>query len=417
MKLLITMSVASVLFAIASCNQGLHASKDANSAKKSSASDYSQVDSNIIQNMNSFAFQLIQEIQTEVPDDKNMFVSPLSLHMDLGMLLNGSAGETYDEIVGAMNLKGQNLDKINGTYAALLSALPGADPKVSLGLYNSMWYKNGFKVNPSYNDRLETDFKAKIEGLDFKPGDEAVINKWASDKTNGKITQVIDKIKDDQVMFLLNALYFKGDWSIQFKKEKTTEMDFHLSNGETSQVKMMNNTDTFYHFIGEDYSAIRLPYGNGRFNMTVLLPKDNQSLNTVLSTFTLDKWTSLQENMKKSKVRIGLPRFTIPKFEIKLNAVLKKMGISSAFNGGAADFTKMASTKNLALSFIKQDSYLRVDEEGTEAAAVTTGGMTVTSMPMISSIICDHPFGIIISDQKTRAILFMGKIMAPASDS
>lgn len=293
--------------------------------------------------------------------------------------------------------------------------MPGADPKVKLGLYNSIWYKKAFPFKQDYLKSMQDNFEATVKALDFKPDDASYINDWASDKTNGKIKKVLDVIQPDDVMFLVNALYFKGDWSSKFDKDNTRAADFHLEDGSTKQVQMMHQSASFKHYSAADYTAIQLPYGNGQFSMTVILPKQGQTLNKVLAGLGSNDWANIQDNMVAGKINLGLPRFTIPTYEIKLNAVLEAMGMKAAFSSKTADFSKM-SAQDIYVSFVKQDTYLKVDEQGTEAAAVTTTGMVTTSVQIPQEMLCDHPFGIIISEKTSNTILFMGKIMDPDSE-
>lgn len=414
MHLFTGVSLFTAVILTAGCSKGLHTGETPSKTGEAPVQEI-KVSSAVVTNVNGFAFRLMNKIQETEPEQDNIFVSPLSLHMDLGMLLNGAEGNTYDEMAKLLDVNNLSLEDINKVYGTLLDKLPNVDPKVKLGLYNSVWYKKLIPFEPDYIKGLKDDFQAEVSGLDFKSTDTSYINKWVRDKTNNKIQKVLDKIDGQDVMYLLNALYFKGSWSTQFEKSKTIDADFHLENGQTSRVKMMNNTDDFFHYDGADYAAVRLPYGNGQFCMTIILPKEGKNIGELMTTFSETDWNQLQSGMIKGKVQIGLPRFTVPKYDIKLNDILKDMGMKSAFSDATANFKKMSKISGLFLSFIKQDSYLRVDEEGTEAAAVTTGGMVVTSMPIIPRIICDHPFGLVISEQTSNTILFMGRIMAPGT--
>ena len=400
--------------AFTGCSKGLHSG----GSEKQAPVKQISISSMVATHVNDFSFNLLHHIQADQSKENNFFISPLSLHMDLGMVLNGASGTTYDEMLQMMDLTGQSLDEVNQAYKTLLTELPDADPKVQLGLYNSVWYRKTFPFYTEYTKGLEKNFDATVTPLDFKPTDVSFINDWASRKTNGKITKVLDRIQDEDVMFLLNALYFKGDWTSKFDKAKTAPADFHLEDGSSKQVQMMHQQEAFEIYTAEDFMAVRLPYGNGQFAMTVILPSAGKKLDEVLSGIDGTQWETLKDNMAKREVNVGLPRFTIPAYSIKLNDVLQSMGMKSAFNSNSADLSKMAdiSEKRLFVSFVKQDTYLKVDEEGTEAAAVTTTGIGVTSAPIVSQFICDHPFGIIISEKTSNTILFMGKIMNPDSE-
>lgn len=396
------------------CSKGMHSGASDNSNQQAPVKEIS-ISPMVQASVNDFSFNFLQHLEANAPKNENFFVSPLSLHMDLGMVLSGAAGNTYDELLKVLDLDGKSLDQVNKAYKTLLDQLPGADPKVKLGLYNSIWYKKAFPFKQDYLKSMQDNFEATVKALDFKPDDASYINDWASDKTNGKIKKVLDVIQPDDVMFLVNALYFKGDWSSKFDKDNTRAADFHLEDGSTKQVQMMHQSASFKHYSAADYTAIQLPYGNGQFSMTVILPKQGQTLNKVLAGLGSNDWANIQDNMVAGKINLGLPRFTIPTYEIKLNAVLEAMGMKAAFSSKTADFSKM-SAQGVYVSFVKQDTYLKVDEQGTEAAAVTTTGMVTTSVQIPQEMLCDHPFGIIISEKTSNTILFMGKIMDPDSE-
>lgn len=413
MNRFITYSMIFSAFLFASCSKGLHAGGSASNGE----APVKEITINpmVATKVNDFSFNLLHHVEADQPKEENFFISPLSLHMDLGMLVNGSAGTTYDEMLKTLGLEGQNLDEVNKAYKTLLKDLPKADPKVKLGLYNSIWYRKPMAFKAAFVSSVKKNFEATVTPLDFKPEDVSVINGWAGDKTNGKVQKVLDVIQPEDVMFLLNALYFKGDWASKFDKAKTHSTDFHLENGSTKSVQMMYQTEKFKSYSTDDYTAVRLPYGNGQFAMTVILPAEGRKLNEVLAGLSSADWETIKDNMHESKINLGLPRFTIPAYEIKLNNVLKSMGMQSAFNNGA-DFSKMSDAGNLEVSFVKQNTYLKVDEEGTEAAAVTSTGITVTSVPIIKQVLCDHPFGLVIGEQTSNTILFMGKIMDPDAE-
>ncbi|HEU0228573.1 MAG TPA: serpin family protein [Arachidicoccus soli] len=400
------------------CSKQLHQST---STQEQSVVMPIQVPKVIAQNMSGFTFNFFKELQSTQSDSDNIFVSPLSLHMDLGMLLNGAAGNTYNQMTNALQLQNLSLAEVDSAYQTLLQDLPKADKQVQLGLYNSIWYRNSFSVEPNYMEQLKNYFDATIQGLPFVSSDADIINNWASDKTNGKIKNVIDKtdITAHSIMFLLNALYFKGNWSTQFDKSKTKDYTFHLENGNTKQVKMMMNTDTFHYSFTDNYKAIRLPYGNGQFSMFIILPNTGNTIADILNSMNASEWNNLQNNINIGKVQIGLPRFEISNYNINLINTLQKMGVTDLFSSSSADLTKINSNAlslELYVNLLKQFTYLNVDEQGTEAAAVTVGGIVTTSMPFPSpSIICDHPFGLIISERTSNTILFMGRIMNPNS--
>ncbi|SEJ69873.1 serpin B [Dyadobacter sp. SG02] len=362
----------------------------------------------------SFAFDFIHALQKTQSAEENFFVSPLSLHMALGMLLNGAEKETADEIQKALKMDAVALADLNAAYKTLINDLPVADSKVSLGLANSVWYRNGFSVEDDFQSVLKNSFESEVTGLPFDDAAKDRINKWASDKTNGKIQKVLDNIQPQHVMFLLNALYFKGDWQTRFDAKKTQDTPFRLENGQSKNVKMMFAGSDFKVGAGSNYDAVRLPYANGQFNMTLIIPKGQNTIDEALKGITGEGWSKLNGGMTERGITVGLPKFTLD-YSAQLKETLTGMGIKRAFEN-SAQLTKINKLAELYVDFVKQDAYLGIDEQGTEAAAVTTIGIGLTSAGSEPPrYICDRPFGLIISENTSNTILFVGRIKNPES--
>lgn len=373
-----------------------------------------QIPARISAGTNDFAFDFFKNLQEAETADGNLFVSPLSLHMALGMLLNGAENETATEILKTLKMEGVSLADLNDAYKTLLNDMPVADSKVTLGLANSVWFRNNVQVEIDFKNVLNKSFNADVTALEFNSAALNKINQWASDKTNGKIKKVLDQLDPSAVMYLLNALYFKGDWAAKFDSKNTQDKAFHLQTGTDKNVKMMYNNDDYAAGSFDKYLVAKLPYGNGQFEMTIILPKTGTSITDLLNSFTTAEWNKIQATTGKQKVNVGLPRFTL-NYTIQLNKTLAAMGLNKVFSN-AAEFGKISRSAATAVSFIKQDTYLGIDEKGTEAAAVTTIGMIGSPGPIEPlQIICDHPFGIIISEKTSNTILFMGRIMNPDS--
>ncbi|MCF2506640.1 serpin family protein [Dyadobacter sp. CY107] len=367
----------------------------------------------ISEGTNDFSFNFLHTLQQTQAPDGNLFVSPLSLHMALGMLLNGAEQETADEILKALEMEGVSLSDLNNAYKTLINDLPVADAKVNLGLANSLWYKSDFEVKPDFQSVLKNSFNAEATGLPFNNAAKDKINQWASDKTNGKIKQVIKEITPDHVMFLLNALYFKGDWKYQFDAKNTRDETFKLENGSGKPVKMMYAKSSFKNFSAAGYDMVQLPYANGQFNMTLLVPKGENTVNKMLTDFNSGDWERFRTGTSESNIEVGLPRFTL-EYSAQLKQTLEKMGIQKAFTS-AAELGKIHATADLFVDFVKQDAFLGIDEKGTEAAAVTSIGIGVTSVGPNQKIVCNRPFALIISENTSNTILFMGRINNPES--
>lgn len=358
-----------------------------------------------------FAFDLLQNINATESEEENIFVSPLSLHIALGMLLNGSEGETREGIIKAIRAEGLTPDDLNAAYQTLMRELPEADKKVQLALANSMWYREGFEVKNSFKQVLADIFSSQIYDEPFDGGTVKKINQWASDHTAGKIDQVIDQIDGGMVMFLMNALYFKGDWTHEFDKDKTQDWNFSLSSGGEKQVKMMFLEKELRNYSDDDFDVVELPYSSGQFNLTLFVPKSGKDIHSLLQEFDSHKWQTVQEGLHKGKTYVGLPKFTL-KYEIFLNEILSAMGMERVFTdqaelGGIAD-------ARILVSFVKQNTFLGIDESGTEAAAVTSIGIELTSVgPSRKTVIADKPFFFTISENTSNTILFTGRIMSP----
>ncbi|MBN8823983.1 MULTISPECIES: serpin family protein [unclassified Spirosoma] len=384
--------------------------KNSNLSPDTSTASELRVSAPFASQTTQFAFDVTKEVVAEEGQAKNVFISPLSLHIALGMILNGANGQTAQEIQKTLKLDTQTLADANKTYQNLMENLPGVDSKVTLGLANSVWYRNTFAVENSFQDLLKQSFQAEVSAQDFNdPATLGKINGWASQKTNGKIPKVLDQIQPDNVMFLMNALYFKGDWKKQFDASKTVDIPFKLATGGTTNVRMMRLNTELNRASRSNYTAFELPYGSDKFAMTVLLPSENSSADALVNSLNSEEWAQLQKAMAPGTIDIGLPKFTM-QYEVKLNKTLSTLGMSTAFTD-AADFTKINAKGGLTLSFVKQNTFVAVDEKGTEAAAVTTGGISVTSAPL--PVLCDRPFLFVIHEKTSGTILFVGKIADP----
>jgi serpin B len=393
-----------------SCN------KNTDAQKKPTPVMQINISPTVAENTSDFAMKFFSVLQQTQSHTENIFVSPLSLHMDLGMLLNGANGNTYTQLQHALNLNGLSITDINQAYQTLLQELPKADNLVDLTLANSMWYKNNFSVKTDYINTLKNYFQAAVTAAPFDASTVDAINKWASDNTKEKIKNVVTaEDVNDAIMFLLNALYFKGDWASPFGKNNTKSQTFSLEDGSTKQVQMMWQENAFTYTSNATYSMLRMPYGNGQFSMTVILPKQENKIEDVMNHFTVNDWNNFQQDTFKTSVQVGFPRFQIPKYNVDLMPVLKTMGVTDVFNENLSDLSKISTVEKLFVNLVKQFTYLKVDETGTEAAAVTVIGMMTTSLPSIPIFICDHPFGMIISENTSNTILFMGRIMNPDS--
>lgn len=364
-----------------------------------------------------FAFKLFSEVAKQ-DSGKNVFISPASVGLALAMTYNGAVGDTKKAMERALEIQGLNHADLNSGYAQLKPALENPDPKVALAIANSLWAKRGTTFNPAFIQRNKQFYGAEVTELDFgDPGALRTINAWVADKTKGKISKIVDRINGQSILFLINAIYFKGTWTAEFDKAKTKEEDFTTAAGRVKRQPMMHQSGRYRYHEGKDFQAVSLPYGGGRVSMYIILPAKGISLAEFQKNLTAPNWDAWLKEFSEIKGDIALPRFKV-EYEIGLNDSLKALGMGVAFDPEKADFTGISEgSGNVFISQVKHKTFAEVNEEGTEAAAATSVEMTVTSMgprPKNFRMIVDHPFFCAIRDNKTGTILFLGAIADPA---
>ncbi len=365
-----------------------------------------------IQQDNEFALDLFKQI-IATSDEKNVFISPLSVSIALGMAWNGADGDTKSEMASTLKMAELTQEQINEYYQILLTALPKVDNSTKLNIANSIWYRTGFPVKPAFLDMNRTYFNSEVRPLDFsKTGAVDTINNWCAEKTNQLIKKPLDKISADAMLYLINAIYFKGIWSKQFNKKDTREANFTTEDKQIVKVNMMNQTDTFAYHQDEIAQYLDMPYGNKSFSMTAILPNDGKTTDDVLAVLDRQKWNSVVESLSggTKKVIVSFPRFKHQaKYELK--TPLMNMGMIKAFDALQADFSPISDI-DLVISRILHSTYCEVDEVGTEAAAVTIIEFEMTSMPDVPVFNANKPFIFVIRENSTGVILFMGKMGA-----
>ena len=360
---------------------------------------------------NDFSFDLLKET-IKNSDESNIFISPLSVSLALGMLRNGAVGTTKSEMETALKMSGLSDTEINEYYRLMQLNLPGMDPKTKLSIANSIWVRDdkSFIVKPDFLKTNSDYFNAYFKVMDFNQTWALdTINGWANRKTNGLIPKVLTNIDSSIMMLLMNAIYFKGTWVTQFDKKATSEYTFTNEFNAHVKVNMMNATDTFAYVSDNKAQYLDMPYGNKTFSMTVILPSATNSTDDVLNQLNSSSFSKIISEMKVQKVHVFFPRFKV-KNTFMLNAMLQSMGMKKAFQENA-ELDGIASMKPLFVSFVKHDTYVEVTEEGTEAAAVTTIGVGTTSVgPTEPYFIANKPFLFVIRERSTGVILFVGKM-------
>ncbi|HOP05001.1 MAG TPA: serpin family protein [Tenuifilaceae bacterium] len=366
----------------------------------------------VITGSNEFGIELFTKVATS--DEQNLMLSPLSASAALTMVLNGAGGDTYSQLQGTLKYPEElSISDINEAYKSLVTQLLAADPKVNIAIANALFYRWGFAIKEPFLDVMSTDFGAHIEGLDFSdPSALETINDWASDNTNGKIPEVLNEISPDAAMFIMNALYFKGTWSYQFDKELTEDKEFYLDDGSSINVSTMTGELPAKKLYYDNFWVIELPYGRTNFVMDIILPIN--TLAELTGTLNYDIWnevtTSLEEQIEGVETIVVMPKFKFS-YEKYLKQQLQSMGMIDAFTPWVANFSNITD-EPIYVSFVKQNTFVEVNEEGTEAAAVTTVGFNYTSVGP-EMFVVQKPFIFAIRERTTNTLLFIGKVENP----
>ena len=353
-----------------------------------------------------FGVKLLQDLREREPG-ANIFISPLSISIALTMTYNGAVGETERAMAEVLEIDALDLATINQSNKALRDSLENPDPKVEISIANSIWSRQGVEFNPEFLERNRVFFGAAIASLDFgAPQATDTINEWVNTNTNGKIEKIVERINPQTLLFLINAIYFKGSWQDEFDKSMTRPGTFHLPNGSEKRVQMMRREGEYPYFRGENFEATNLPYGDGQVGMYIFLPNRNSNLNKFLRDLNAENWEQWISEFQERRHDMILPRFKL-EYEVSLNDTLEALGMGIAFGGGA-DFSNMGPS--LFISEVTHKTFVEVNEEGTEAAAVTAV-VGVKSVPSIFRV--DRPFFFAIYDAETETILFMGTVTEP----
>jgi serine protease inhibitor len=363
---------------------------------------------------NKFGIDIFKRM-VAVDQNDNMMISPISISQALLMTYNGANGTTKTAFEETLFLSGLTKEHINQAKKELVEALLNADPGVTMSIANSIWYRNGVSVKPEFVQINRDYYDAEVNEVVFDQTAVNLINNWVSDNTNGKIDQIIEQIDPDAIMFLINAIYFNGNWKYTFNKTNTSNDDFKLKDQNIVSVPFMNQEVTAKMMFHNDFSLIELPYGRGNFNMLIFLPGENKTIDDVLDDFTDENYNEWINGLTEMNVELSIPKFKF-KYEKVLNDYLGAMGLYVAFNPNEADFTNITESIDLYINFVKHKSFIEVNEKGTEAAAVTIVGIYTTSEPSFTKFIADRPFLFVIREKYTNAILFMGKVENPLQE-
>ena len=369
----------------------------------------------LIESENSFAFDIFKKVMENAGGSENIIISPLSISYALSMTLNGANGATRDSMLKALRVIGITPEIINNSHKNLSEALLSVDKRVLISIANSVWIENNFVVKKPFTDILIGFYNAEAKSFDITdPLVPKQINSWIESKTNGLIKDMIDQLDYSTVMLLINAIYFKGKWKSQFDANNTVQKSFYKPGGTTTEVPMMKQTSDLRIFAGNGFVLAEFPYGQGNFVMDVILPDDQNGVNSIIPLINDNIFKGWLNQMTIRETDLSFPRFKYG-YKNKLKDILADMGMGIAFTDNA-DFSNISDISLLINDVIHQ-AFIETNEEGTEAAAATIVEIRVTSMPPPPFVLnIDHSFLYIIRETTTNSILFMGRVVDPLAN-
>ena len=367
----------------------------------------------VVDSANKFAFDLFVPIVAEKKGSENIMISPFSISSALSMVLNGAAGETFNAVRHTLRYDDNTLQEINETYLKLMEEMIPVDKRVTMEIANSVWVEKRLVVKQPYIDALKTWYLAEARDIDVTdPGAVDMVNNWIEEKTHDKIQDMLDDLSPDLAMLLINAIYFNGKWRSQFDAEDTRNKPFYITPGESVQVPMMYQEENFAVTHTGDATLIELPYGQGNYSMVVMLPDEDVSLALAAATLNSNDWALWMQRLSSGTTEVQL---SLPKFEYEYKRELKDdltaLGMGIAFGMGA-DFSNI-SDQGLLISRVLHQTFIKTDEEGTEAAAATVVEFELTSMPQTTVVNINRPFLYFIRETTTGTIVFMGQVVDP----
>ncbi|MDX1478834.1 MAG: serpin family protein [Saprospiraceae bacterium] len=365
----------------------------------------------------ALAFDLFdQALKSNEEPGKNVVVSPFSVHAALLMVLNGADGTTYEAIAKTLHSDTFSETSLNKAYQEYITYIQSVATTSELRSANAIfWDENRIFPYQEFTDKMTEFYEAELNGMSFLAAAALnAINDWVDNATNGRIDKILEEIRPEEVMFLINALYFTGDWSNPFAIEATGMRPFTPEGGHTIEVPTMSHDATFSFYQGQDYEAVDIPFADSVFSMTFIRPASGeQPVDEFARTFTRDDLLDLYNNrLHAGRLQLYLPKFET-EYKINLNDALKALGMEVAFNEFEANLTRLGSAPegNLFISRVEHKTFLKIDEKGAEGAAVTSVGIGVTSLP--PQMAFDRPFMIVLRDRQLNTVIFIGKIENP----
>jgi serpin B len=364
---------------------------------------------------NQFGFELFRKVEASLDEPKNTMISPMSVSLALAMVYNGTEGNTKAQMEQMLHKAGMTSEDINQSYKDLVAALISHDPKVELSISNAIFYRNTFPVKDAFKTTNQNYYNAEVSGLDFSKTAETLnkVNDWVKTNTKGKIDKIIEQVKAEDVMYLLNAIYFNGEWKYRFDTKETVDRSFTKEDNTVIQVPTMKIEKPFNYFSHSDFQLLEMPYGSGKYSMLIFLPASGKNTGNVISMMSSENVNDWISKLSEQKKEVFLPKFEF-KFKNSLVDELKALGMTDAFDN--ANLSGISDAAQLVISEVMHKTYIKVDERGTEAAAVTGITVELTSMPADNSFRVDHPFVFAIREKDTKAILFIGKVLDPKQE-
>jgi serine protease inhibitor len=359
----------------------------------------------------TFGLGLLRNIHA-AESKPNVLISPLSASMALGMAMNGANGATYDAMRTTLGYGTFSDTEINEAYRGLIAQLRARDPKVEFKLANSIWHERTFQVKQPFLQLARDYFDAEVAALDFRsPDAPKTISDWAERQTGGRIRNLVQSIDPLEVMFLVNAVYFKAPWQHTFNPHATTNRPFTRANGSTVSVPIMSMDRMLPFLDNEQVRMVELPYADGAFSMVVAAPPEGGSFGAFVAGLTAQRWEQWTGALKEDRVLLWLPKFRFD-YEIMMNPALAALGMGVAFEPYQADFRRIAD-RDLFISRVQHKTFIDVHELGTEAAAATAVAVSLTSMP--PHLRFDRPFIFAIRERCSGALIFVGRVGDPSA--
>jgi len=371
--------------------------------------DETKVSNEFIEGNNEFAWNIMKELNKE-DEDENIFISPISISTALSMTYQGAGGKTREEMAEVLGYAGIEEELLRESYEEFLKYLVAMDPDIDLNIANSIWYREGEAIEEDFLEVNQQVFNAMVEEMDFSREEAAdIINEWIGDATEGKIEEMLEgPIPPDVIMYLINAIYFKGDWTEPFDEEQSFEGEFTTITGEVQDIMMMKRNGEVEYGEGDHYKSVRMPYGEKENTaMYAIMPKDGGDINEFVSTMNNKQWQEIKESIATTRdVELQIPRFEMEYGIKSLKDALVRLGMVDAFDMDA-DFEGIRP--GIFIEEVLHKAVIEVNEQGSEAAAATVVIMEESGAPEPLSFIADRPFLFVIANEEADSILFMGK--------